>query len=239
VSGSRVLLGATAVLLVTTACAQREQTMSTRFVRQGTPTLDLGGVDLTAPGRAVGPTAKMPAAQPVRSVGSRHSSNLSTLEAAHPGLQKALLALAMQPTTERYLDVAAAYRQAGVRDQAFDYLSEALHHDPASAALHDALARAWRDWGQLERGLSAAHRAVYYSPQSAEARNTLGTVLWALGQRQQARRAFEDAVALDPRAWYAVRNLCEVALTDGRTKEATMLCHRASALRKGAAETTR
>ena len=118
-------------------------------------------------------------------------------------------------------------------------LSESFTAERDLTALHDALARAWRDWGLPERGLTSAHRAVYYAPESAEARNTLGTVLWALGQRQPARRAFEDAVALDPHAWYAVRNLCEVALTDGRTKDATTLCRRATALRKAAGEATR
>ena len=135
-------------------------------------------------------------------------------------MQRALLALSLQPSTQRYLEVAAAYREAGVRDKAFDYLSEGVRRDPDDAALHDALARAWRDWGFPERGLTAAHRAVYYAPQSAEARNTLGTVLWSLGQRTEARQAFQQAADLNPLAWYAWRNLCEAAMSEGRTKDA-------------------
>lgn len=181
----------------------------------------------------------MPAPEPVRSVGNRHSGNLSTLEATSPALQRALLALSLQPTTQRYLEVAAAYRQAGVRDKAFDYLSEGVRRDPTDPALHDALARAWRDWGFADRGLTAAHRAVYYAPQSAEARNTLGTILWALGNRAEARAAFEQAAELDPQAWYAWRNLCEAALTEGRTKDATQMCRQATALRKAATERRR
>jgi tetratricopeptide (TPR) repeat protein len=239
VSCSRGILGATALLLlVGTACAQREHTLASRFITQGTPAIDLGGVEPRLLAKPAG-GARMPAPPPVRAVGTRHSGNLSTLEATSPALQRALLALTLQPTTQRYLDVASAYRQVGVRDRAFDYLSEGVRNDPTSAALHDAIARAWRDWGLPDRGLTAAHRAVYYAPESAEARNTLGTVLWALGQRQQARQAFEDAVALQPGAWYAVRNLCEVAMADGRTKDATMLCRRAAALRKAGAETRR
>jgi tetratricopeptide (TPR) repeat protein len=239
VSGGRGFLGATAVmlLLATAGCAQREQTLANRFVSQGTPAIDLGGLDPRLASRPVG-SARMPAPEPVRNVGTRHSGNLSTLEATSPALQRALLALTLQPTTQRYLDVAAAYRKVDVRDRAYDYLNEGVRRDPTSAALHDALARAWRDWGMPARGLSAAHHAVYYAPRSAEARNTLGTVLWALGQRQQARQAFEDALALEPRAWYAVRNLCEVAMTEGRTKEATTLCRRATALRKASREST-
>ena len=104
--------------------------------------------------------------------------------------------------------MAAAYRQAGVRDKAYDYLSEGLRHDPTDAALHDALARAWRDWGFPDRGLTAAHRAVYYAPRSAEARNTLGTVLWALGQRAEARRRSKQAVGARPARLVRLAQLC-------------------------------
>ena len=215
--------------------------MASRFVTQGEPTIDVGGVETPVFGRPLtkAEARKMPAPEPVRTVDSRHSGNLSTLEASSPALQRALLALSLQPSTQHYLGVASAYRDAGVRDKAYDYLSEGVRRDPSNAALHDTLARAWRDWGFPDRGLSAAHRAVYYAPQSAEARNTLGTVLWALGQRTEARRAFEQAADLNPRAWYAWRNLCEAAMTDGRTKDAITLCRRATALRKAAAETSR
>ena len=215
--------------------------MASRFVTQGQPTIDLGGVETQVFGRPLSKAeaAKMPAAEPLRAVGDRRSSNLGTLEASSPALQRALLALSLQPSTQRYLEVAVAYREAGVRDKAFDYLSEGVRRDPTDAALHDALARAWRDWGLPERGLTAAHRAVYYAPQSAEARNTLGTVLWSLGQRTEARQAFQQAADLNPLAWYAWRNLCEAAMSEGRTKDATTLCRRAAALRKAAAETSR
>jgi Flp pilus assembly protein TadD len=234
-------MGAVILLLATTACAPRERTLASRFVTQGQPTIDLGGVKAEVFGRPLtrAEVARMPAPEPIREVGARHSSNLSTLEASNPALQRALVALSVQPSTQRYLDVAAAYRAAGVRDKAFDYLSEGVRRDPTDAALHDALARTWRDWGFPDRGLAAAHRAVYYAPQSAEARNTLGTVLWALGQRAEAQKAFEHAAQLDPQAWYAWRNLCESAMTDGRTKDATTLCRRANALRQSAARRAR
>ncbi len=237
VSSSLAACAALILLLATTACAPRERTLASRFVTQGQPAIDMGGVKVEVFGRPLSKAeaAKMPAPEPIRNVSERHSSNLSTLEASNPALQRALLALSLRPSTQGYLDVAAAYRTAGVRDKAFDYLSEGVRRDPTDAALHDALARAWRDWGFPDRGLTAAHRAVYYAPQSAEARNTLGTVLWALGNRADARQAFEQSAQLDPQAWYAWRNLCEAAMTDGRTKDATTLCRRANALRKSAA----
>jgi Flp pilus assembly protein TadD len=248
VSSSLALTCATLVLLATTACAPRQHTLASRFVTAGTPTIDLGGptvnlsgIEAAVHGRPSSREEKvdLPTPEPVRSVGARHSSNLSTLEASSPELQRALLALSLQPTTQRYLGAAAAYRKAGVRDRAFDYLSEGVRRDPTDPALHDALARAWRDWGFAERGLSAAHRAVYYAPQSAEARNTLGTILWRLGQRTEARLAFEQAAELDPAAWYAWRTLCEAAMTEGRTKDATQMCQRATTLRKAARESRR
>jgi Tfp pilus assembly protein PilF len=154
-------------------------------------------------------------------------------------LQRALSALALAPSSRRYLDVATAYSAAGVRDRAFDYLTEGLTHDRYNPALHDALARLWRDWGFPDRALSAATQAVYHAPQSAEARNTLGTVLWALGQRAEAGRAFEAATALDAGAWYAWSNRCEVAFTAGKTMEATAFCRKAAALKRRSQETRR
>jgi Flp pilus assembly protein TadD len=215
-------------------CAAREPTFSSRFIAHGTPAVDLGGGEPAAIVRAVASRRSPPTPAPLRAVSARHSSNLSTLEATSPPLQRALLALAVDPTPARYLDVAAAYRAAGVRDRAFDYLVEGLLHAPGDAALHDGLARAWRDWGFADRGLAAAHRAVHYAPRAPEPRNTLGTVLWALGQRAEARRAFQEAVTLDARAWYAWRNLCHAAMSEGRTQEATALCQRATAARKSA-----
>ena len=115
-------------------------------------------------------------------------------------------------------------------DKAFDFLTEGLRHDPADASLHDALARAWRDWGFPDRGLTAAHRAVYHAPRSAEARNTLGTLLWALGQRADARQAFEAGGSTRPAGGYAWHNLCQAAMAEGQTREATSHCQRAAAL---------
>jgi Flp pilus assembly protein TadD len=231
VSGS-AFVAVCALLFGATACAPRSRTLAARFVVQGTPTIDVGGIIAPLPNeRSSGPRAAMPPPAPVRTA-ARHSNNLNTLEAASPALQKALLVLAARPDTQGYLDVAAAYRAAGVHDKAYDYLNEALHRDPTDAALHDTIARAWRDWGFPDRGLSPASKAVYYAPLSAEARNTLGTVLWALGQRAEARQAFEAAVALDARAWYAWNNLCHAAMAEGRTAAATAYCRRATALRR-------
>lgn len=181
-----------------------------RFVRPGTPTVDLGGVPpAPAPPPRSGPR------QAPRFV-ARSSSGLGTIEATSPRLSAALAALDARPSPAAYLAVAAAYRGLRIDDRAFDYLSAGVVEYPRDAALHDGLARAWRDWGFPERGLRDAHLAVRYAPASATAHNTLGTLLWALSDHAAAAAAFAAAVTLDPAAGYARRNLCLATVALGR-----------------------
>lgn len=228
------------LLLSTTACASRGTPFAARFITEGTPSVNVGGIETPVYGQPLGPPrAVLPPAPGISAVPSRTSSNLSTLEATSPRLQQALSALAMDPTPARYFDVAAAYISAGVPDRAYDFLTEGLRQDKTDVALHDALARIWRDWGFPQRALSSANAAVYYGPDSPEARNTLGTVLWRLGQREQARVAFRSAVALDDNAGYAWRNLCTAELAGGRTAAAIAACRRAYPRGRGRKESYR
>lgn len=232
---SRRLLGTAALALVTTACASGNASFASRFITNGTPAVNLGGPELSSfasARRTPSPDISPAATSPRPSAGAASSSSLTSLEASSPRIRHALAALAASPTPERYLAVAGAYTAEGVRDKAFDYLTEGLRADHRSALLHDAVARAWRDWGLLDKALTAAHLAVYYAPDSPEAYNTLGTVLWALGQRAEATSTFEQATVLAPDAWYAWQNLCEGAMTAGHTLDATALCKRAAALRR-------
>lgn len=210
-----------------TGCAARPRTLASRFVTPGTPLIDVGGVAAATLATTARPgSAPPPAVGAPRAVAGRVAGGI-TLEAGAPGLQRALLTLALAPSAAAHVEVAAAYRRLGVIDTAVDYLLVGLERHPSDVALHDALARAWRDWGLPDRGLTAAHRAVYHAPASAEARNTLGTVLWALGDRGAARQAFADAAALEPRASYAWRNLCTAQLAAGDTRAAVASCRRA------------
>jgi tetratricopeptide (TPR) repeat protein len=228
------------LLLATTACASRGSTFAARFITEGTPTVNVGGVETTVYGQPPRPPrAAMPPIPKTRMVASRSTGNLSTLESSSPELVHALAALAASPTPAHYLDVATAYTQAGVVDRAYDHITAALRLDRTEVAVHDALARVWRDWGFPERALSSAHAAVYYGPRSPEARNTLGTVLWNLGQREQARQAFSQAVALDAGAVYAWRNLCTATSAVGRTIEAIAICRRAGLARRSRQESRR
>lgn len=231
-----------AALLVTTGCATGTHSLSDRFITRGTPAMDLGGPTVVLPGHSLDTWREQLAALPAPGApapsGQRPTAqSVSSLEATSPRLQHALHALALSPTSENYLATAHAYLAEGVRDRAYDYLAAGLERDHRSSVLHDATARIWRDWGMPDRALRSAHAAVYFSPRSAEARNTLGTVLWALGQRTEAGQAFEAAADLAPGAWYAWQNLCQVALTAGRTRTATTYCQHAAQLKRFAERT--
>ena len=141
---------------------------------------------------------------PRRSRRPRYARGDVTAAAARPA-GRSRCADARRTTSQ----VAAAYRSAGMRDRAFDYLDAGLHAPSAEAG---AARRAWPGCGATgaspSAGCAASHRAVCYAPRSAEARNTLGTVLWALGQRAEAPRAFAAATRSTHARAYAWHNLC-------------------------------
>jgi tetratricopeptide (TPR) repeat protein len=205
-------------------------TLTSRFVVQGTPAVDLGGPPVAAAtARPIGPPA------PMRAV--RRSTTISAdLEATDPRLKASLAATRQTPTLERQLEAARRYQRLGVIDRAIEYAEAGVQLAPHDAAAHDALARLWRDGGLPGLGLASAHRAVFLAPESAAARNTLGTVLQALGKGREAGDAFEAAVRLDRGAWFAWQNLCELSMRAGETKRAIVLCQRAAAERAHARE---
>jgi Flp pilus assembly protein TadD len=210
------------------ACASVNQpTLAGRFIRQGTPAVDLGGPP-PAGMRSGDSNALLRTAR----ITSRPAAVSGSLESSDPALRDALARVILTPTTEHYLEAADAYVKQGVRDRAHDYLTRSLSTNGPDARIYDALARLWRDWGQPGEGLGHAHRAVHLAPHSAVAHNTLGTVLYRLGQIADAEASFTQALAVDPRAWYAMANLCHVSMNTGRTRAAIAQCRRAAALRK-------
>jgi Flp pilus assembly protein TadD len=144
-------------------------------------------------------------------------------------LAAALLEAKNLPTADNLRRVAEAYRQIGVLDVAYDYLSRALRLNPGDGRAFDERARIWRDWGYPHLGLGDAYRAVHHAPDSAAAYNTLGTLLQGVGTRRGARRAYEDALRIDPHASYALNNLCYLSFLEGRARTAVTACE--SALR--------
>jgi len=135
-----------------------------------------------------------------------------TLESMDAQLSAALLEASVAPSASAFRRVGREYRRVGVLDQAHEYFTRAVKLDPADAVSYEALARIWRDWGTPHLGLADAHRAVHYAPDSPSAANTLGTLLQALGYNAEANAWYRRAVTLDPNAWYALNNLCYVAI---------------------------
>jgi Flp pilus assembly protein TadD len=206
-------------------CASGAPTLTQRFVRQGTPTVEI------APGLqppATPATTLLPGIQEV----SRVSPIASDVDRQDPGLRRALADVQRLPALTTHVAVANEYHRLGIFDQALDHLEHAAKFETDSAAVNDGLARVWRDAGRPGIGLSYAYRAIHSAPRSATPRHTLGTLLFALGNRAAAERAFREAVSLEPLAWYGWLNLCKIAMQDGRTVEATTLCQRATAARR-------
>jgi len=203
-------------------CATKTPSLMSRFVRQGTPTTDLGGPQPRVAKSTTGGAER----RSIVAV-SRYYPSAADFEGADPQLRTALAAVQVAPTLAHHLEAAGAYYARGILDRAYDHLQSGLLIDPSNAAAHDAIARVWRDWGLAHLGLSSAYRAVHAAPRSATARHTLGTLFYKLGLRREAEHAFREVVDLDPHAWYAWKNLCTVVMADGRTKEAIMHCQRA------------
>lgn len=224
------------VLLAAGGCTSgATNTLAQKFVRQGVPSVDLGGPRPKTPKRGERAPSLLEHAS-VTAVPSRLTSSASSLENVHPALRDAIWQLRLAPTPAHYMAVARIYRRLGIMDTAHDYLAHSLTVNGNTPEVLEALARLWRDWGQLDRALTYAYQATYQDPDWAVARNTLGTVLHALGQRTAAREQFERAAALAPEAPWALQNLCVEYQAEGRTREAISACRRAEAAKKQAPE---
>jgi tetratricopeptide (TPR) repeat protein len=223
---SRRLVALLAIVASCGCASAHERNFASRFIREGTPTVDLGGPRPDTPRMPQAPLADATIRGNVsRIVGT-------SLENFDATLQAAIGRVIIAPTIEHHLGASRAYRQQGIMDHALDYLNRSLAVNGPSAIVYDERARLWRDWGYAAEGLADAYRAVYLAPESPAFRNTLGTVLYRIGQADDALDQFEQVVRLEPNAWYALANLCYVHSAQGRTREAIPLCRRATTLRK-------
>jgi Tfp pilus assembly protein PilF len=198
--------------------------LTTTFVKQGKPALDLGGPspDTRAPLQDYMAMVRHLSARPIMK-----ESAGSQAESVDPGLAAALRVATANPSAENHLRVAHEYLRLSILDTAYTYANRAALQKPRLAEAHEVLARIWRDWGFPGLGMGPASRAVYFDPASATAVNTLGTLLDALGQPAEARQAFARAAALDAHAGWALNNLCFVELRMGRLAEARSHCEAA------------
>ena len=224
-----LLLAAAAV-----GCAARRPTsLADRFIRQGDPTVDLGG-----------PTPSTPTAEYVSQLRAlaaqarprEKATQIESLEARDPRLKAALAALSAAPSAAAHREVALEYRRLGIPDAAFTHVSAAIRIDPKDAAAHDLRAKLWRAWGLSSLGLADARRAVQLAPRSATAWNTLGLLLEGSGSGRLAIRAYVRAVQFDAQAGYAWNNLCRTWAAVGENAAAVQACRRTLALEPGYAD---
>lgn len=205
-------------------CAAHGQTtIADHFVRQGEPSIDLGGaLPASKTSAYVAQVRKLAAeARPQPRV------NAPVAEMTDASLKASLDALRLAPSAEAHRLVAVQYRRLGVLDAAFRHLSVAIRLSPKDASLLDQRARIWRAWGMPRLGLPDAQRAVDLAPRSATAWNTLGLLLEGSGGREQAVRAYTRAALLDHQAGYAWDNLCRARTLQREAPAAVRACRRA------------
>jgi Tfp pilus assembly protein PilF len=231
-SGSRVrrlpgIFAIVVVLFAGSGCAAHRSTITNTFVRQGEPSVDVGG-------SVPGPETATYVAQ-LRKLAETAKPRPKTAtpdaaEARDTSLRERLAALEAAPSAAAHLQVALEYRRLGILDAAFSHLSAAIRLEPKDGASYDLRARLWRAWGLPQLGIPDARKAVAFSPRSASAWNTLGLLLEESGSPDRGVSAYLRAVALDDQASYAWSNLCHAWTLRNDPAAAVQACRRALAL---------
>ena len=209
-------------LLVAGCVSRRPASIAGTFIRQGTPTVDLGGPPAPTTAEYVGRLRAL-------ATNARPRAKMLTPESAElrdERLRDALAILATVPSASTHYAVAVEYRRAGIPDAAFAHVSTAIKLDRKYAPAYDLRARLWRAWGLPGLGLQDARQAVALAPTSATAWNTLGLILEGGGDTPRAIRAYLRAVQFDTRAGYAWNNLCRSWTAVGEAAAAVNACRR-------------
>jgi Tfp pilus assembly protein PilF len=226
-SGSRVLCRVCVILATVaavTGCAAHRPTITETFVRQGEPSVDLGGP-------APGPQTATYVAQ-LRKLAEtpKPRPKTTTPDAAETRdtvLRERLATVQEAPSAAAHVEVALEYRRLGILDAAFSHLSVAIRLDPKDGSAYDLRARLWRAWGLPQLGVPDARKAVALAPRSASAWNTLGLMLEESGSADRGVAAYLRAIALDDQASYAWSNLCHAWTLRNDPAAAVRACRRA------------
>jgi tetratricopeptide (TPR) repeat protein len=144
---------------------------------------------------------------------------------------------ALEPESERVIDVALANARMGRLDAAVLTLSRASERYPSSSPVYLALARIWLDVAEIEDDAVAASKA-WKAVQAAEERNAKAAELPLLRGRAQllagdvtgAERSLQAATATLPVDPVAFRYLAEAADRLGHREVATVARARFAAL---------
>jgi len=97
-----------------------------------------------------------------------------------------------------HAELAAAYADAGARDDAMAQLGRAIELRPQFADLQVRLGTLHRDAGQLEQARDCFRAARDQNPQYSQARVLLGATLLALGDPESAQGEWRQVIQDDP-----------------------------------------
>ena len=107
-------------------------------------------------------------------------------------------ALARDPSSLVYAELAEALRRRGQRDEALRVALHGLARHPQDAAGNDVLARIYADLGDLERARLAWGKVLEMVPEHLGARKGVAFVRFRQGDALAAVAGLEQMLALDP-----------------------------------------
>jgi len=116
-------------------------------------------------------------------------------------------ALARDPSSLAYAELAESLRRRGQRDEALRVALHGLARHPQHADGHDVLARIYSDLGDLDRAQLAWGKVLELAPEHPGALKGIGFVRFRQGDTRAATEALERALALDPSDQAAQRAL--------------------------------
>ena len=107
-------------------------------------------------------------------------------------------ALARDPASLAYADLAEALRRRNQRDEALRVALQGLSRHPMHADGHDVLARIYSDMGDLDRARLAWSKVLEIAPDHGGALKGVAFVRFRQGDSDAAAAALEQALAVDP-----------------------------------------
>ncbi len=107
-------------------------------------------------------------------------------------------ALARDPSSLQYVELAEALRQRGKFDEAIQVVMHGLGRHAEHADGFDCLARIHTDRGSLEEARAAWERALAIVPEHLGALKGIGFLYYRQGDRKRAADALEHALAANP-----------------------------------------
>ena len=107
-------------------------------------------------------------------------------------------ALARDPESLAYADLAEALRRRGQRQEALQVVLQGLMRHPMHADGHDCLARIYADLGDLERARLAWSKALEIAPDHMGSLRGVAFLLFRQGDLAAAEAALQKVLAISP-----------------------------------------